>query len=167
METDPRVLQVLDLIATGKYVDGETPRRLAKEWGLSKQTVSDTVTRAFQYRRLAERKDIRDKIAMLLSRLDADRELALKSVKVVFYKGKKIATIPDPNVSAAIQATKLYMGALGILVRQPGDSKGQQKPIDSMSAGELREMLEHGEDALRELKSAISEKEQDQEHVQH
>jgi hypothetical protein len=160
LPNDDRIVEVLDLVAAGKYVDGQTPRELAARWGIGREQTSDLITQAFRFRRLSERKNLQEKLTMLLARLDADRKTALSLEKVVTYKGEITARIPQPDVGAAIAATRLYLDALGVLVRKPaGAGAGDTKPIDTMSVDELRAMASSGRQALDEIDALIREKE--------
>lgn len=113
---DRRVSYVAKLIERGEWVGGKHHRRLAKRWGIEVEQVSHYVSQAMRCIRLAREGKLQEEVDQRLMAILEDRRLASKRIKHVVI-GEHHYEYPDPDTKSMLAADRLYLEAIGALVR--------------------------------------------------
>lgn len=113
---DQRVAHISRLIERGQWMPGKHHRKLAMRWGLSVQTVSHYVSMAMRCIRLARDGKLQEEVDQRLMAILEDRRLASKRIKHVVI-GEHHYEYPDPDTKSMLAADRLYLEAIGALVR--------------------------------------------------
>lgn len=141
---DERIDHIMTLMCDGEW-GASAARRLAKEWGLAQNSVSDYASVASSIIRHVVQGDADTIRTSILAGIEAVRKIALeKQRSYVVKRGdeQEVVEVPDPDCKAALASYDLQAKVLGLVITKVETVNGNESPEETLAKlDEAREKL--------------------------